>query len=78
MDTFAATATSARARLLLAILAKWNRSGEDYVAILGDVKTAFLHAALPKGHQALPRPPTTEGLGEAFWLAEQALYVWPP
>ena len=37
MDTFAATATSAGARLLLAILAKRNRSGEDYVAILGDV-----------------------------------------
>ena len=50
MDTFAATATSAGARLLLAILAKRNRNGEDYVAILGDVKTAFLHAALPKGH----------------------------
>ena len=31
MDTFAATATSAGARLLLAILAKRNRSGEDYV-----------------------------------------------
>ena len=74
MDTFAATATSAGARLLLAILANRNRNGEDYVAILGDVKTAFLHAALPKGHQALSRPPTTEGLGEAFWLAEQARY----
>jgi hypothetical protein len=74
MDTFAATATSAGARLLLAILMKRNRSGEDYVAVLGDVKTAFLHAALPRGHQALLRPPTTEGLGEAFWLAEQALY----
>ena len=65
IDTFAATATSAGARLLLAILAKRNRSGEDNVAILGDVKTAFLHAALPKGHQALLRPPTTQGLGEA-------------
>ena len=74
MDTFAATATAAGARLLLAILAKRNRNGEDYVAILGDVKTAFLHSALPKGHQALLHPPTTEGLGEAFWPAAQALY----
>ena len=61
MDTFAATATSAGARLLLAIPAKRNRNGEDYVAILGDVKTAFLHAALPKGHQALRTAPADYG-----------------
>ena len=74
MDTFTATTIPAGERLLLAILANRNRNGKNYVAILGDVKTAFLHAALPKGHQALLRPPTTEGLGEAFWLAERALY----
>jgi hypothetical protein len=65
MDTFAATATSAGARLLLAILTKRNKKGEDYMAVPGDVKTAFLHAALPQVHQALLRPPATEGLGKA-------------
>ena len=38
MDTFAATATSAGAKLLPAILAKRNRNDEDYVAILGEAE----------------------------------------
>eukprot|EP00972_Heterocapsa_arctica_P004836 716915-Heterocapsa_arctica.AAC.1 len=48
LDTFAATATSVGARALIALLAAYNDAGRDWVAVFGDVKTAFLHAALPQ------------------------------
>eukprot|EP00972_Heterocapsa_arctica_P013361 1965319-Heterocapsa_arctica.AAC.1 len=39
-----ATATSVGARTLIALLAEKNKNGEDWIAVFGDVKTAFLHA----------------------------------
>eukprot|EP00972_Heterocapsa_arctica_P052206 7679129-Heterocapsa_arctica.AAC.1 len=72
LDTFAATATSAGTRALIALLADYNAAGGDWVATFGDVKTAFLHAALPPERRVFLRPPSTEP--ERLWRAQKALY----
>ncbi len=76
MDTFAATATTTGARLLLGLTAWRNAEagerGKDWCVSFGDVKTAFLHASLPDSQHVFLQPPRTEG--EGHWRAPKALY----
>eukprot|EP00972_Heterocapsa_arctica_P101090 14899583-Heterocapsa_arctica.AAC.1 len=60
LDTFGATATSTGARLIISLVRERNLRGGDWTILLGDVKTAFLHAPLPPGRRILLRPPPTE------------------
>eukprot|EP00972_Heterocapsa_arctica_P059139 8720340-Heterocapsa_arctica.AAC.1 len=65
MDTYAATASSAGARLLLALAAHPRGRGERWTLQLGDVSTAFLHAPLPPDRNFYVVPPSTEEEGGA-------------
>eukprot|EP00972_Heterocapsa_arctica_P053718 7913185-Heterocapsa_arctica.AAC.1 len=72
MDTFAATATSVGARLLLEILAERNCRGEKWVAVFEDVKIAFRHASLLAGRRVMLQLSETEDTH--YWMAQRALY----
>ncbi len=76
LDTFAATATTVGARVLLAYLAHKIDGKEPWTAFFGDVKTAFLHATLPADQRVYLRPPMTERLHDKtrIWVALKALY----
>eukprot|EP00972_Heterocapsa_arctica_P060255 8886754-Heterocapsa_arctica.AAC.1 len=72
LDTSAATATSVGTRALIALLADYNAAGGEWVAVFGDVKTAFSHAALPPDRRVFLRTPATEPA--RLWRAQKALY----
>eukprot|EP00972_Heterocapsa_arctica_P064381 9502155-Heterocapsa_arctica.AAC.1 len=74
MDTYAATASGARARALLALAAHRRRRGEAWCLQTGDVSTAFLHAPLPPDRRFYVVPPSTEHEGAALWRLKRAFY----
>eukprot|EP00972_Heterocapsa_arctica_P064230 9478193-Heterocapsa_arctica.AAC.1 len=66
-DTFAATPTTAGQRLLL-----HHAAAADMEVVMGDVSTAFLHAALPEPAYVIP-PPNVRRPG-VVWRLARALY----
>eukprot|EP00972_Heterocapsa_arctica_P077563 11440126-Heterocapsa_arctica.AAC.1 len=64
MDTYAATASSVGARLLVALAGHRRRRGERWTLLIGDVSTVFLHAPLPheRDYYIVPRRARTRAV----------------
>ena len=74
MDTYAATASSVGARLLLAIATERRRRGEHCTLVMGDVSTAFLHASWRSKRPTFIVPPASEAEEGVLWKVKKALY----
>ena len=74
MDTYAATASSVGARLLLAIAAERRLRGERCTLLMGDVSTAFLHALWKSKRPTFIVPPASEAEEGVLWQVLKALY----
>eukprot|EP00972_Heterocapsa_arctica_P006278 919769-Heterocapsa_arctica.AAC.1 len=72
MDVYAATASSASARTLLALATARRRRGQRVTLMIGDVSTAFLHAPLPVDRKYYLIPQATEHVGDELWHLRKA------
>ena len=74
MDTYAATASSVGAHLLLAIAAERRRRRERCTLLMGDVSTAFLHALWGSRRPTFIVPPASVAEEGNFWQVLKGLY----
>ena len=74
MDTYAATASSVGARLLLAVAGERRRRGERCTLLMGDVFFAFLHALRESKRSTFIVPLASKAEGGNFWQVLKALY----